>query len=72
MSSWHTQAEVDEVMKSRVAAQLASNIAAYDGSPAAAKEILRGLVAVHALGLVLRPFEDALAERHRLLGLSAA
>lgn len=72
MSSWHTQAEVDEVMKSRVAAQLASDIAAYDGSPVAAKEILRGLVAARALNIDLRSFEDALAERHRVLGLSAA
>jgi hypothetical protein len=72
MSSWHTQSEVDDVVKTRVSEQLAADIAAYDGSPIAAKEILRGLAAARTLDLDLRPFEDALAEKHRKLGLSAA
>jgi hypothetical protein len=63
-----TQAEIDDHMRGRIAARLASVIAAYDGSPAAAKEILRGLVAARTMGIDLAPYEDALTERHRLLG----
>ena len=40
---WLTQGEIDEHIRRRVAAQLSADIAAYDGSPSAAKEILRGL-----------------------------
>ena len=36
-----------------------------EGSPVAAKEILRGLAAARTMGIDLAPFEDALAERHR-------
>jgi hypothetical protein len=72
MSTWHTQAEVDALMKARIADQLAADIAAYDGSPEAAKEILRGLAAARTMQIDLGRFEDALAEKHRSLGLSAA
>ena len=72
MTNWHTQAEVDHVVGSRVAAQLTRDIAAFDGSPLAAKEILRRLAAARLMNIALGPFEDALAEKHRLLGLSAA
>ena len=72
MTSWHTQAEVDAVVAERVTAQLARQIASYSGSPQEAKEILRGLAAARMMELDLRPFEDALVERHRQLDLSAA
>jgi 23S rRNA A2030 N6-methylase RlmJ len=72
MSTWHTQAEVDVVVRSRVAEQLGRDIAAYDGSPLAAKEILRGLAAARMMDIDLHPFEDALAEKHRELADSAA
>jgi hypothetical protein len=72
MSTWHTQADVDALVRSRVAEQLGRDIAAYDGSPSAAKEILRGLAAARMMEIDLRPFEDALAEKHRKLGDSAA
>jgi len=65
--TWHEQAEVDAIVRTRVAEQLARDIAAYDGSPVAAKEILRGLAAARTMDIDLRPFEDALAERHRVL-----
>jgi hypothetical protein len=64
---WLSQEELDEHMRDRVAAQLSRDIAAYDGSPSAAKEILRGLAAARTIGIDLGPFEDALAERHRAL-----
>lgn len=63
-----TQAEIDEHMRSRIAARLAAMIADYDGAPAAAKEILRGLAAARAMGIDLAPYADALTERHRALG----
>lgn len=64
---WLTQGEIDEHIRRRVADQLSRDISAYDGSPAAAKEILRGLAAARAMGIELGPFEDALTERHRIL-----
>jgi hypothetical protein len=67
MSSWHTQEEVDALVRERVSEHLRKDIAAYDGAPTAAKEILRGLADID-----LRPFEDALAEKHRHLDSSAA
>jgi hypothetical protein len=70
--TWHTQAEVDAIARARIAEQLSANIAAYDGSPNAAKEILRGLAAARMMEMDLRSFEDALAERHKRLGLNAA
>jgi hypothetical protein len=72
MSTWHTQDEVDAVVRERVSAQLSKDIAAYDGEPAAAKEILRGLAAARMMNIDLRPFEDALADRHQRLDSSAA
>ena len=64
---WLTQGEIDEHIRLRVAAQLSKDIAAYDGSPSAAKEILRGLASARMMGIDLGPFEDALTERHRAL-----
>jgi hypothetical protein len=64
---WLTQGEIDEHIRRRVSAQLAKDIASYDGSPDAAKEILRGLAAARMMGIELGPFEDALTERHRAL-----
>jgi hypothetical protein len=72
MSRWHTQQEVDAVVRERVSAQLSKDIAAYDGAPAAAKEILRGLASARMMDIDLRPFEDALADKHQQLGSSAA
>jgi hypothetical protein len=64
---WLSQEEIDSRMRDRISAQLSKDIAAYDGSPAAAKEILRGIAAARAMGIDLGPFEDALTERHRAL-----
>ena len=72
MSTWHTQDEVDAVVRERVAEQLKKDIAAYDGAPAAAKEILRGLAAARMMSIDLGPFEDALADKHRRLDSNAA
>ena len=65
---WLSQEQIDDRMRDRVAGQLSKDIATYDGSPAAAKEILRGLVAARLMGIHLGPFEDALTERHQVLG----
>ena len=62
---WLTQGEIDDHIRHRVVDQLTRDIAAYDGSPVAAKEILRGLAAARTMRIDLAPFEDALAERHR-------
>lgn len=72
MSTWHTQDEVDALVRERVSEQLKKDIDAYDGAPAAAKEILRGLAAARMMNIDLRPFEDALADKHRQLGSDAA
>jgi hypothetical protein len=72
MSTWHTQDEVDAVVRERVSEQLKKDIAAYDGAPAAAKEILRGLAAARMMKIDLGPFEDALADKHRHLDSNAA
>jgi hypothetical protein len=72
MTTWHTQAEVDTLMQDRIREQLSREIAAYTGSPHQAKEILRGLAAARMMDMDLRPFEDALADKHRDLGSSAA
>lgn len=64
---WLTQGQIDDHIRRRVADQLSRDISGYDGSPVAAKEILRGLAAARTMGLDLGPFEDALAERHRAL-----
>jgi hypothetical protein len=64
---WLTQGEIDDHIRRRVVDQLSRDIAGYDGSPVTAKEILRGLAAARTMGIDLSPFEDALAERHRVL-----
>jgi hypothetical protein len=64
---WLSQEEIDDRMRERISVQLSKDIAGYDGSPAAAKEILRGLAAARTMGIDLGPFEDALTERHRAL-----
>jgi hypothetical protein len=64
---WLTQGEIDEHIRRRVVDQLSRDIAAYDGSPVAAKEILRGLAAARTMGIDLGPFGDALTEGHRIL-----
>jgi len=65
--SWHEQEEVDRITRDGIADKLNDLIGRYDGSPETAKEILRGLAAARMLDMDCRPFEDALAERHRSL-----
>ena len=65
--SWHGQDEIDQITREGIAQKLAQLINRYDGSPDAAKEILRGLAAAREMEMDCRPFEDALAERHRAL-----
>jgi hypothetical protein len=65
--SWHQQGEIDEITRDGIADKLRGLIERYDGSPDAAKEILRGLAAARDMDMDCRPFEDALAERHRSL-----
>lgn len=65
--SWHEQDEIDEITRDGIARKLRHLIEHYDGSPDAAKEILRGLAAARDMDMDCRPFEDALAERHRSL-----
>ena len=67
MKKWYTQDEIDDEVRRDVTRELSRLIAAYDGSPLAAKEILRGLAAAHLMKIDCRPFEDALAERHQAL-----
>ena len=62
--SWHEQKEIDEITRDGIARKLKLLIESYDGSPNAAKEILRGLAAARDMDMDCRPFEDALAERH--------
>ena len=64
---WHTQEEVDQITRDGVSEKLTDLIARYDGSPEIAKEILRGLAAARTMEMDCRVFEDALAERHRVL-----
>ena len=68
---WLKQADVDERARKRIAAKLSALIRAYDGSPADAKEILRGLVAARQMGMDLRPFEDRLAKKRRAFANAA-
>ena len=63
--SWHDQAEIDRVTREGITRKLGELIASYDGSPKAAKEILRGLAAARTMDMDCVVFEDALAERHR-------
>jgi hypothetical protein len=65
--SWHEQEEIDQITRDGIARKLSLLIGQYDGSPDAAKEILRGLAAARQMDMDCRPFEDALAERHRSL-----
>ncbi|HXU06969.1 MAG TPA: hypothetical protein VN903_38715 [Polyangia bacterium] len=65
--SWHGQDEIDRITREGIAQKLTSLIARYDGSPDAAKEILRGLAAAREMDMDCRVFEDALAQRHRSL-----
>jgi len=65
--SWHGQEEVDQITRDGIAQKLTSLIDGYDGSPDVAKEILRGLAAAREMDMDCRPFEDALAQRHRKL-----
>jgi hypothetical protein len=67
MKKWYTQAEVDDEVRRDVAAELLRLIATYDGSPPAAKEILRGLAAARLMLMDCGPFEDALAARHQAM-----
>ena len=50
---WLSQEEIDDRIRDRVSVQLSKDIAAYDGSPIAAKEILRGLAAARMMGIDL-------------------
>ncbi len=65
--TWHGQDEIDAIAREGIAEKLRGLIAGYDGSPSAAKEILRGLAAARTMDMDCRVFEDALAERHRFL-----
>jgi hypothetical protein len=65
--SWHGQEEVDQITRDGIAEKLNELIGGYDGAPETAKEILRGLAAARMMDMDCRPFEDALAERHRSL-----
>jgi hypothetical protein len=64
---WHTQKEIDLITRDGIAEKLTNLIEFYDGSPEVAKEILRGLAAARTMDMDCRIFEDALAERHRIL-----
>jgi hypothetical protein len=61
------QDEVDEITREGIKEKLADLIRRYDGSPVTAKEILRGLAAARTMDMDCRIFEDALAERLRVL-----
>jgi hypothetical protein len=65
--TWHTQEEVDTVVRDGIAQKLTDLIRGYDGSPNVAKEILRGLAAARSMDMDCRVFEDQIAERHRAL-----
>jgi hypothetical protein len=64
---WHEQDEIDAITRDGITEKLRHLIARYEGSPDDAKEILRGLAAARSMDMDCRPFEDALAERHRSL-----
>jgi hypothetical protein len=65
--SWHGQDEIDEMTREGITQKLKQLIEHYQGSADDAKEILRGLAAARSMDMDCRPFEDALAERHRSL-----
>lgn len=64
---WHEQEEIDRITRDGIAQKLTQLIEHCDGSPETAKEILRGLAAAREMDMDCRPFEDALAQRHRSL-----
>jgi len=68
---WLKQAEIDARARKRIAAKLSALIRAFDGAPADAKEILRGLVAARQMGMNLRPFEDRLARKRKAFARAA-
>ena len=68
---WLKQADIDARARKRIATKLTALIRAFDGSPAEAKEILRGFVAARQMGIDLRPFEDRLAKKRRAFGKAA-
>jgi hypothetical protein len=68
---WLKQADIDARARKRIATKLSALIRAFDGSPAEAKEILRGLVAARQMGIDLRPFEDRLAKKRRAFSKAA-
>ena len=65
--NWHGQDEIDAITREGITEKLTNLIDRYDGSPDDAKEILRGLAAARSMDMDCRPFEDALAARHRSL-----
>jgi hypothetical protein len=68
---WLKLSEVDARARKRIAAKLSALIRGYDGSPADAKEILRGFVAARQMGMDLRPFEDRLARKRKAFAKAA-
>ncbi|HEY7370745.1 MAG TPA: hypothetical protein VIF57_01110 [Polyangia bacterium] len=68
---WLKQADIDARARKRIASKLSALIRSYDGSPADAKEILRGLVAARQMGMDLRPFEDRLARKRKAFASAA-
>ena len=64
MKRTYTQKQVEDRSREAIARKLTRLIGGYDGSPKAAKEILRGLVAARTMDMDCRRFEDALAKRH--------
>jgi len=68
---WLKQADIDARARKRIATKLTGLIRAFDGSPAVAKEILRGFVAARQMGIDLRPFEDRLAKKRRAFSKAA-
>ena len=68
---WLKQADIDARARKRIATKLTALIRAFDGSPAVAKEILRGFVAARQMGIDLRPFEDRLAKKRRAFSKAA-
>ena len=62
---WLKQSEIDARARKRIATKLSALIRTYRGSPADAKQILRGFVAARQMGMDLRPFENRLAKNRK-------